>query len=150
MSERVRAHAPGRVNLIGEHVDYAGGLALPIAVDLGTTVLAQRGHERVVLSSRSFDGVAEVALDVDDPAATEPEWARLVAGVVAELRPETGFVGEVATTIPVGAGLSSSAALEVASRCSASTAPRARTSSGSPSPSSASEPSTGRQACRAA
>src|SRR5699024_10208182 len=57
---------------------------------------------------------AEVPLDVEDPASVQPSWARYVAGVVAELRPGRGFEGHVTTTLPVGAGLSSSAALEVA------------------------------------
>src|SRR5690606_38169250 len=57
---------------------------------------------------------AVVPLDVTDPAACQPDWARYVAGVVAELRPTTGFTGTVSTTVPIGAGLSSSAALEVA------------------------------------
>jgi galactokinase len=55
-----------------------------------------------------------VHLDVEDPSAHTPAWARYVAGVVAELRPAEGFVGHITTTLPVGAGLSSSAALEVA------------------------------------
>jgi galactokinase len=102
------------VNLIGGHVDYAGGLVLPMAIDLGTTIVAQRGHDRIVLASDDCDGLAEVPLAVTDPATIEPRWARLVAGVVAELAPSRGFIGEVATTIPIGTGLSSSAALEVA------------------------------------
>jgi galactokinase len=110
----IRAFAPGRVNLIGGHSDYAGGLVLPMAIDLGTTIAGQRGHERVVLASHDEPLPAEVALDVEDPSAVSPSWARYVAGVVAELRPATGFIGEVGTTIPIGTGLSSSAALEVA------------------------------------
>jgi galactokinase len=110
----IRAFAPGRVNLIGGHSDYAGGLVLPMAIDLGTTIAGQRGHERVVLRSRDEPAPAEVELNVDDPSTASPPWARYVAGVVAELRPTTGFIGEVATTIPIGTGLSSSAALEVA------------------------------------
>ena len=51
---------------------------------------------------------------MSEPSSVEPRWARYVAGVVAELRPTTGFIGEVTTTIPIGSGLSSSAALEVA------------------------------------
>lgn len=111
---RIRAHAPGRVNLIGDHTDYAGGLALPLAIDLGTTVLGEPRGDRVVLRSRQRDEPAEIPVDVTDPALVEPGWARYVAGVVAELRPRTGFVGLVDTRLPVGAGLSSSAALEVA------------------------------------
>jgi galactokinase len=55
-----------------------------------------------------------VPLGVEDPSTVAPPWARYVAGVVAELAPTEGFTGEVATTLPVGGGLSSSAALEVA------------------------------------
>jgi galactokinase len=112
--QQLRVWAPGRVNLIGGHSDYSGGLVLPMAVDLGTTIVGHRGHERVVLVSEDEPEPAEVALDVADPAAVSPSWARYVAGVVAEVAPPTGFIGKVATTIPIGTGLSSSAALEVA------------------------------------
>jgi galactokinase len=64
--------------------------------------------------SRDEPDPAEVPLAVTEPESSEPRWARYVAGVVAELRPTTGFIGEVGTTIPIGTGLSSSAALEVA------------------------------------
>jgi galactokinase len=110
--ELVEAYAPGRVNLIGDHTDTTGGLVLPMAIDLGTTIVARRGHGRVVLASGDEEGIAEVELDVADPATIEPRWARYVAGVVAELRPSEGFVGEVRSSLPVGRGLSSSAALE--------------------------------------
>jgi galactokinase len=111
---RLRAHAPGRVNLIGDHTDYAGGLALPMAIDLGTTVLGEPHGERVVLRSRQQDEPATLSLDVADPSTVEPAWARYVAGVIAELEPDNGFVGIIDSTLPVGSGLSSSAALEVA------------------------------------
>ena len=109
----LRAEAPGRVNLIGEHTDYSGGLALPLAVHLTTTVTGERGGGVVRLSSPGH-AEAVVDLDVDHPEVIEPAWARYVAGVVAELRPTVGFVGEVRSTVPEGAGLSSSAALELA------------------------------------
>ena len=112
--DRVKAFAPGRVNLIGDHTDYAGGYVLPIAVDLGTTVELAAGGDHVELTSADEDAPARVPLDVADPSALQPPWARYVAGVVAELHPASGGRGSVTTTLPIGAGLSSSAALEVA------------------------------------
>ncbi len=110
----VHAWAPGRVNLIGDHTDHTGGLVLPMAIDLGTTVTGEPGGGVVELRSSSTLGVAVIPLDVVDPGSVSPGWARYVAGVVAELQPTTGFTGLVDTTLPIGAGLSSSAALEVA------------------------------------
>ena len=110
----VRAWAPGRVNLMGDHTDYTGGLVLPMAVDLGTTVELVRGGDVVELRSADEPAPARVPLDVEDPSAVSPTWARYVAGVVAEARPGEGGTGTVTSTLPIGAGLSSSAALEVA------------------------------------
>jgi galactokinase len=110
----ITATAPGRVNLIGDHTDTTGGLVLPMAVHLATTVSGRRGGDHVSLRSADEPEPAAVPLDVIDPAGLAPDWARYVAGVVAELGPTVGFTGEVVTTLPVGAGLSSSAALEVA------------------------------------
>lgn len=94
----MRSFAPGRVNLIGDHTDYAGGLVLPMAVDLGTTVIGERGGEGIVLSSEHAD----------------EQFQRFVDAVAAEVQPSFGFTGHVTSTLPVGAGLSSSASLEVA------------------------------------
>ena len=113
MARRV-AFAPGRVNLIGDHTDYTGGLVLPMAVHLGTTVDVEVDGDVVELHSSTETERAHVPIDVNDPASVEPAWARYVAGVVGEVRPRTGIRGNVTTTLPVGAGLSSSAALEVA------------------------------------
>jgi galactokinase len=110
----VRAYAPGRVNVIGDHTDYTGGLVLPMAIDLGTTVTVERGGDAVELASAESPEPARVPLDVTAPESVEPPWARYVAGVVAELQPLVGARGTVETTLPLGAGLSSSAALEVA------------------------------------
>ncbi len=107
------AYAPGRVNLIGDHTDYSGGLVLPMAIDLGTVVDLAPGGDLVELRSDAEDTPARVPIDVDDPGAVDPPWARYVAGVVAVTRPAVGGTGTVSTTLPVDAGLSSSAALEV-------------------------------------
>jgi len=114
VTDRVVAFAPGRVNLMGDHTDYAGGLALPIAIDLGTTVRGIRGGERVVLTSTDRERAADLPLSIPDPGIVEPAWGRYLAGVVAELQPDRGLVGAITTTLPIGAGLSSSAALELA------------------------------------
>lgn len=110
----MQSFAPGRVNLIGEHTDHTGGRCLPMAVAMGVTVHGRREGDRVLLSSAEVPGVADVALDVVEPSAVRPDWARYVAGVVAELRPAVGFTGGLRSDVPVGAGMSSSAALEVA------------------------------------
>jgi galactokinase len=110
----VRAFAPGRVNLIGDHTDYTGGLVLPMAIDLGTTVtFTPDGSDVITLASDVESATAVVPVDVADPTSL-PGWARYVGGVVAELGAVGGGHGTVTTTLPVGAGLSSSAALEVA------------------------------------
>jgi galactokinase len=114
LGRRVRAWAPGRVNLIGDHTDYTGGLVLPMAIDLGTRVEGTSGGELVWLTSAVDDLPAEVPIDIADPMSVQPSWARYVAGVVSQVRPTAGFDGSITTTLPVGAGLSSSAALEVA------------------------------------
>ena len=110
----VVAFAPGRVNLIGDHTDYTGGLCLPMAVTRGVTIRGERGGASIRLRSEADQSPADVPFEVSDPAATSPPWARYVAGVVAELRPDVGFSGTVHSDLPIGAGLSSSAALEVA------------------------------------
>jgi len=114
VDETVRAFAPGRVNLIGDHTDYAGGLACPMAIDLGTTVVLRRGGDVVSLVSDAQPERAVVPLDVASPSSATPPWARYVAGVVSVLRPAVGGVGTVSSSLPVGSGLSSSAALELA------------------------------------
>lgn len=110
----VSVRAPGRVNLIGDHTDYSGGLVLPMAIDRTTVITGTRGGDRVVLRSADESEPVDLPLDVDDPGSVQPPWGRYVAGVIAESRPARGFTGTVRTSIPIGAGLSSSAALEVA------------------------------------
>ena len=99
MHERRRFFAPGRVNLIGEHTDYAGGLVLPVAIDLGITIEAA-ASDHLELTSESF--------------AADEGWTRYVDAVAAELGVTVGMRGTISSTLPAGAGLSSSAALSVA------------------------------------
>ncbi|GAA1294327.1 galactokinase [Pseudonocardia aurantiaca] len=114
--------APGRVNLIGEHVDYAQGLCLPFAIAERTVVeVAARDDDRLRLRSLAEDGAWEGAL-ADVGPGSPGGWAGYVAGVLWALRRAGHRVGGidllVTDTVPLGAGLSSSAALE----CSAALA----------------------------
>lgn len=111
------ARAPGRVNLLGDHTDTTGGLVLPLAIDRCTELHGTRRAGWVRLRSEVLPGVVQFPLDNPAIAQTGPAWGRYVAAVAAELAPWgplTGFDAVVRSTVPVGAGLSSSAALEVA------------------------------------
>ncbi len=114
----VLARAPGRVNLIGEHTDYNEGFVLPIAIDRGTEVSAWPSpDDAVLLESVAYGENARFRVD-DDPATLQPPWARYVAGVLSRLRknglPAVGFRAKIDTDLPLGGGLSSSAALTCA------------------------------------
>jgi galactokinase len=107
----LRLWAPGRVNLIGEHTDYSGGLVLPVAIHLGIE-LTVRPAERIVLASQGD----RIELAADGTGATHG-WGRYVAAVAQELgtlgRPAVGIEGEIEADLPQGAGLGSSGAFEV-------------------------------------
>ncbi|MEU2550885.1 galactokinase [Streptomyces sp. NPDC013313] len=110
--------APGRVNLIGEHTDYNDGFVMPFALPHQTTAAVSRRTDGVLrLHSADIGGEAvELALDALAPQS-DKEWTAYPAGVVWALReaghPVTGADVHLASTVPTGAGLSSSAALEV-------------------------------------
>jgi galactokinase len=112
--------APGRVNLIGDHTDYQQGLCLPIAIDREVAIAYRpRDDARIVVRSLDFEGTVAIdAAGTDDPPRIEPAWGRVVGGVVRVLaasgRPPVGIDAAVASTVPIGSGLSSSAAFEVA------------------------------------
>jgi galactokinase len=111
-------HAPGRVNLIGEHTDYNQGYVLPVAIDLGIAIAlvpTDDGVVRLTLAETGETGVFEPA----SVGARQGGWIDYVAGIAwamgaAGLEPR-GFRGVLASDLPQGAGLSSSAALEVVS-----------------------------------
>jgi galactokinase len=112
------AHAPGRVELLGNHTDYNEGVVLSAAIDRGVTVHGEgRSDDRVVLSSLSLEEQVDVPIHAIGKQEHE-SWANYPLGVVhgfAARGYETGgFSMEIASDLPIGAGLSSSAALEVA------------------------------------
>ncbi|MEV5381924.1 galactokinase [Streptomyces sp. NPDC052721] len=110
--------APGRVNLIGEHTDYNDGFVMPFALPHQAVAAVSRRDDGVLrLHSEDVEGgVVELRLDALAPQ-TDPEWTAYPAGVVWALREAghevTGADIHLSSTVPTGAGLSSSAALEV-------------------------------------
>ncbi len=110
--------APGRVNLIGEHTDYNDGFVFPMAIDRATFIaLRPRADKRVLAISPDMDDRREFALD-DLRTPTETEWIDYLVGVAWALQERgydlCGWEGVVSGDVPIGAGLSSSAALELA------------------------------------
>lgn len=111
--------APGRVNLIGEHTDYNEGLVLPFAINRSTTVAVSIRADRTVRLVSSFGEAEAVLFDLDTFAPEDAHgWSAYPAGVAWELEQAgvqvPGFELYVSSDVPVGAGLSSSAALECA------------------------------------
>ncbi|WP_159881949.1 galactokinase [Paenibacillus puerhi] len=110
-------HAPGRVNLIGEHTDYNGGYVFPAALTFGTTLLLRRrDDDQVGLASTNFDLRQHISIQSlkNDPA---DDWMNYPKGVIRELQLAGVAVGGYdmlfSGAIPNGAGLSSSASIEV-------------------------------------
>lgn len=114
-----RFRAPGRVNLMGDHTDYYEGFVLPLAIELECVVASRpNGDGRVRARSLDEEAAVDVAADgSDDPPTVRPSWGRYVAGVVRSLadrgRASGGLDAVLASSVPAGSGLSSSAALEV-------------------------------------
>jgi galactokinase len=116
-SSDVRADAPGRVNLIGEHTDYHEGFVLPMTIPQRTRVQLRRRNDRRVRawSAGISDGIAEYDIGAE---ARGRGWLDYVQGVTASLAAAghvvSGFDARIESTVPLGSGLSSSAALEIA------------------------------------
>lgn len=116
----VCASAPGRVEFIGNHTDYNGGWVLGATIDRRVVVGVRPRDDRwVTLDSEDEEQPVRVRLDEVEPRTGGEAWANYILGVLAVLRREglsveRGFELRVRSTLPVGAGLSSSAALEVA------------------------------------
>jgi galactokinase len=111
----VVADAPGRVNLIGEHTDYNGGFVLPTAIPQRTRVrLRRRADDRAIVTSAQLGGPVEYRVGGEQP---QRSWIDYVQGVTKYLveagHHVGGFEAIVDSAVPIGSGLSSSAALEV-------------------------------------
>jgi len=111
------AKSPGRINLIGEHTDYNLGFVLPAAIDLCAFVAVAKRNDNIIrLFTKDLDEKHEIALDSLVPV--ENHWSAYVLGVVDQLlksgKSLTGFDLVLTCDVPVGAGMSSSAAVESA------------------------------------
>lgn len=114
----VAVRAPGRVNLIGDHTDYTGGFVLPMAIQLQTIVAAgRRSSPGMSVFAGAYGASVELPPDPADPLSL-PHWARYVYGVREVLRSRGVAVPDadlfIVGDVPLGAGLASSASLEVA------------------------------------
>ena len=112
--------APGRINLIGEHTDYNGGNVFPCAITLGTYgVAARREDTKVSLYSENFPDLGVISFDIDDlDYREEDKWTNYPKGVLKYLKEagydiSTGIDAAIYGNIPNGAGLSSSASVEL-------------------------------------
>ena len=117
-SPRWVVRAPGRVNLIGEHTDYNGGFVLPLAIDRAVWIALQpRDDCRVVVYSADYDQSGEFSLD-ELQSNQNTGWIEYLRGTAWSLQEAghrlTGWEGVLMGDVPLGAGLSSSAALEMA------------------------------------
>lgn len=106
--------APGRINLIGEHTDYNGGFVFPGAIDSG--IMAEvRPNGLNTIICYAIDMKDKIEFKVDDPIGPRTSWARYIYGIVQEMRKRgvdvKGFNAAFSGDIPIGAGMSSSAAL---------------------------------------
>jgi len=114
----IGAMAPGRVNLIGEHTDYNDGFVLPMAIERRTVLAARLNHSQRcrVVAADLEEEMASFLVEQVAPGRTA--WANYVKGVVAQFQrhgqPVPAFDAVVVSDVPLGGGLSSSAALEVA------------------------------------
>ena len=108
--------APGRVNLIGEHTDYNDGFVMPAAIEASAWVaIAPRNDRRLKVFSENYD--EQVEIDLDNNSARRNHWSDYIAGTAAILGRLQNLRGAnilIHSNVPVGSGLSSSAAIEVA------------------------------------
>lgn len=112
-----RFFCPGRVNLIGEHIDYLGGSVMPTAISLGITAICRSNDSNVLrIHSTDFEGITEFDLN-DLPDSKTGHWSDFVLGVILNLKSRSSDIKGCDilfdSDLPRASGLSSSAALEV-------------------------------------
>lgn len=122
---QVAAAAPGRVNLIGEHTDYNDGFVLPMALPMVTVIVGSKisGEESIVVTTnKDADEPKKITIEMPNKSSLvcvcrpgKPKWANYIKGVIANyIGEKPSFMAVVMSSVPTGGGLSSSAALEVA------------------------------------
>jgi galactokinase len=118
VSSTAVAVAPGRVNLIGEHIDYCDGFVLPFAIERAVVIAAAPNGTPVAQVATSFDVQGAVIPTGAPQEISDPKWSNYLRGVIEGFRLRgievPGFDAFIISSLPVGAGLSSSAALECA------------------------------------
>lgn len=111
----IRVYAPGRINIIGEHTDHQGGLVLPAAIDLGITIKGVKTtSDTIIVKSIDLNDIHEFVLEEYERSGS---WTDYIAGSLAMFKDKTDINPKVnltiSSTLPIGSGLSSSAALQV-------------------------------------
>ena len=109
--------APGRINLIGEHTDYSDGFVLPVAIDRGISIaMSPTTDDRISLFSMDYSDYAKI--DLKNFCKADEHWKEFIKGIAWVLAQQgfslSGWQGVIVGNIPIGAGLSSSAAVEIA------------------------------------
>lgn len=114
-------HSPGRINLIGEHTDYNGGFVFPGAVDCGIMAEMRPNGTEDTIMAYAIDLKDRVDFKLSDPKGPRASWARYIYGISREMQklgvPVKGYNIAFAGDVPLGAGMSSSAAMESCFAC---------------------------------
>ena len=114
MTGKIRVKSPGRINLIGEHIDYNGGHVLPAAIDLNINFCLERNLTK--FCNIESVGFGKFSFDINELKIESTQWKNYLVGVVQEIKKVNnnveGFDCKIESKIPSGAGISSSAALE--------------------------------------
>lgn len=116
MLKEIKVQSPGRINIIGEHTDYNGGFVLPAAIDKAMYVDLKRNSTDFIINVNAIDLNEQFTINLNQLNKIESGWQNYIIGVIHEIKllnPNiTGFDLSFGGTVPIGSGMSSSAALE--------------------------------------